>query len=338
MRAWICLFALLMAACSQEAPETSTPAEPVPPAHEDTVAWSVSAQASKTEIQVGETLDLEITVRHPVGQEFLIATGGNLEPFELVERVDAEPTSPVEDHVTLRLAAYRLPGDLTVPAIKVEYRNESGELASLETETIPVTLVTSLTPDVTDIHDIKPPIADIPIPWEWGWLWWLSGVLAAAAIAYLLYKVYRRFTRKRSESMAAPPPRPLLPPEVEAEAALRRLAEAGWLKKGEVRRFYIELAEIMKRYAGRRYGVPFLERTTPEIQKDLRRAGIPREAQNQLDRILVTADVVKFARVIPPEEASNRMIPESFRFIQETKPAPAPPGEEAVETVENTQR
>jgi hypothetical protein len=331
MRAWIGLLALLMAACSQEAPETSTPAEPVPPAHEDTVAWSVSAQASKTEIQVGETVDLEITVRHPAGQEFLIATGENLEPFELVERVDAEPTSAVEDHVTLRLAAYRLPGEITVPPVKVEYRSDSGELASLETEPIPVKLVTSLTAEVTDIHDIKPPIADIPIPWEWGWLWWLLGALAAAAIAYLLYKVYRRFTRKRSESMAVPPPPPLLPPEVEAETALRRLAEAGWLKKGEVRRFYIELAEIMKRYVGRRYGVPFLERTTPEIQKDLKRAGIPREAQNQLDRVLVTADFVKFARVIPPEEESNRMVPESFRFIEETKPRPAPAPEDVAE-------
>ena len=65
-------------------------------------------------------------------------------------------------------------------------------------------------------------------------------------------------------------------------------------------------------------------------------AGIPREAQNQLDRILVTADFVKFARVLPPEEESNRMVPESFRFIEETKPRPPVP--ELVETVGKAQR
>ncbi|MGH6690395.1 MAG: hypothetical protein ACREF4_06930, partial [Gammaproteobacteria bacterium] len=92
------------------------------------------------------------------------------------------------------------------------------------------------------------------------------------------------------------------------------------------------------RYAGRRYDVPFLERTTPEIQKDLKRAGIPREAQNQLDRIMVTADFVKFARVIPPEEESNRMVPESFRFIEETKPAPAPPALEEATVGESSTR
>ena len=310
------------------------PTEETSPVSNELVEWAVTAQPGATEIQVGETLDLDVTVRHPVGEEFLIAAGDNLAPFELVERVDhmgGEPSSPVETRVTLRLAAYQLPGEITVPPIKVEYRNESGELASIETQPIPITLGTSLTPEVTDIHDIKLPIADIPIPREWGWLWWLLGALLVAAVAYLLY---RRFLRKQPESIAEPPPPPLPPPEVEAEAALRRLVEAGWLKKGEVRRFYIELAEIMKRYTGRRYGVLFLERTTPEIQKDLKRTGIPREAQSQLDKILVISDFVKFARVIPPDEESNRMVPESFRFIEETKPAPPPPTlDEVAETV-----
>jgi hypothetical protein len=319
------------AACGQQ------PAEQPAPVSDQPVEWSVTARPGATEIQVGETLDLEVTVRHPADSEFLIATGDNLAPFELVERVEhadegsSETSSPVESHVTLRLATYQLPGEIAVPPIKVEYRNESGELVSIETEPIPIALGTSLTPEVTDIHDIKDPIADIPIPREWGWLWWLLGALLVAAVAYLLY---RRFSRKQPESMVEPPPLPLLPPEVEAESALRRLVEAGWLRKGEVRRFYIELAEIMKRYAGRRYGVPFLERTTPEIQKGLKRTGIPREAQSQLDKILVTSDFVKFARVIPPDEESNRMVPESFRFIEETKPAPPPPTvDEVAETV-----
>ena len=319
MRAFLGFALLLMVACHQGSEEPSTP---VP---EGPVAWSVTAQANKTEVQVGEALDLEITVRHPAGEEFLIATGDNLAPFELVERVDREPESPVESHVTLRLAAYRLPGEIAIPPVEVEYRDESGELASISTESIPIAVVSSLTPQVTDIHDIKPPIADIPVPREWAWLGWLIGGLLAAAVAYLLY---RRFARKASESIAAPAPPPLPPPDVEAEAALRRLVEAGWLQKGEVRRFYIELAEIMKRYAGRRYGVSFLERTTPEIQKDLKRAAISREAQAELDKILVTADFVKFARVIPPEEESNRMVPESFHFIEQTKPAPPAAAEE----------
>jgi len=321
MRAWPVLGLLAaLAACGQE------PAEQAASIPQGPVEWTVTAHPEKNEIQVGETLNLELTVRHPADAEFLIATGENLAPFELVERVDAEPASPVESRLTLRIAAYRLPGDVTIPPIKVEYRNGSGELASLETAPIPITLVTSLTPEVTDIHDIKDPIADIPIPWEWGRLWWLLGGLLAAALAYLLY---RRFWGKKPEVTSVSLSAPLPPPEVEAEAALRRLVEAKLLEKGQVRRFYIELAEIMKRYAGRRFGVPFRERTTAEIQKDLRRAGLPAVEKDRLDRILVTSDFVKFARIVPPEEESNRMVPEAFRFIEETKRKPPPPPEVA---------
>jgi len=334
VRVGLGIFFLVAAACQHPAEQPS--AAPTPPA--GPVEWSVSAQVSKTEVQVGEAVEVEVTVRHPEGQEFLIATGDQLEPFELVERIDdveGEPESPVEDHIQLRLAAYQLPGDIAIPPIQVEYRTESGELASLETEPIPIALVSSLTPEVAEIHDIKPPIAEILVPREWGWLWWVLGAILVAAATYLLYK---RFFRRKPESVTVPAPPPLPPPDVEAEAALRRLAEADWLKKGELRRFYIELSEIMKRYAGRRYGVPFLERTTPEIQKDLKRAGIAREAESELDKILVTSDFVKFARVVPPDEESNRMMPQSFRFIQETRPVPPPPasstGEEISETAD----
>lgn len=120
--------------------------------------------------------------------------------------------------------------------------------------------------------------------------------------------------------MAEPLPPPLPPPEVEAEEALRTLVEARLLETGKVRQFYIELSDIMKRYAGRRFAVPYLERTTSEIQRDLRVAGITQERQVRLDRILVTSDLVKFARIVPPDDESNRMVPEGFRFIDETKP------------------
>jgi hypothetical protein len=298
-------------ACRQEPEEQPAP---IPEAAGD---WAVAAQADKTEIQVGEALTLDVTVRHPAGAEFLLATGENLAPFELVERVDEDSTNPMESRLRLRIAAYRLPGDITIPPLKVEYRDESGELASIETAPIPISLVTSLTPEVTDIHDIKDPVADIPVPGRWGRLWWLLAALLAAAMAYLLY---RRFRKRQPELLAEPMPERLPPPEVEAEEALRKLVEARFLEMGKVREFYIALSEIMKRYAGRRFGVPYLERTTGEIQKDLRVAGIPQEGETKLDKILITSDLVKFARIVPPDEESNRMVPEGFRFIDQTKP------------------
>lgn len=314
MKRWL-VFGLLMglAACADEPVKQES--VPVP---EGSGEWTVGARADKTEIQVGEALTLDVAVRHPAGAEFLLATGGdNLAPFELVEQIEQDSTEPTESRVKLRIAAYRLPGEIAIPPIKVEYQSESGELASVETQEIPILLVSSLTPEVTEIHDIKSPMADIPVPGRWGRLWWLLAALVVAVLAYLLY---RRFWKKGAELMAEPLPPPLPPPEVEAEEALRTLVEARLLETGKVRQFYIELSDIMKRYAGRRFAVPYLERTTSEIQRDLRVAGITEERQVRLDRILVTSDLVKFARIVPPDDESNRMVPEGFGFIDETKP------------------
>ncbi len=319
MKRWLVLGLLMgLAACADEPVKQES--VPVP---EGPGEWAVAARTDKTEIQVGEALTLDVAIRHPVGAEFLLATGGDyLAVFELVEQMEQDSTEPTESRVKLRIAAYRLPGEIAIPPIKVEYQSESGELASVETQEIPISLVSSLTPEVTEIHDIKSPMADISIPGRWGRLWWLLVALVVAALAYLLY---RRFRKKGTELMVEPLPPPLPPPEVEAEEALRTLIEARLLETGKVRQFYIELSDIMKRYAGRRFAVPYLERTTSEIQRDLRVAGIGQEWQVRLDKILVTSDLVKFARIAPPDEESNRMVPEAFRFIDETKPRVAVP-------------
>ena len=314
MKRWLVLGLLIaFAGCADEPAQKES--VPVP---EGPGEWAVAARADKTEIQVGEALTLDVAIRHPAGAEFLLATGGDkLTPFELVEQIEPDSTAPTESRVKLRIAAYRLPGEVAIPPIKVEYQNESGELASVETQPIPIALVTSLTPEVAEIHDIKGPMADLPVPSRWGRLWWLLAALVVAALAYLLY---RRFRKKGAELLGEPLPPPLAPPEVEAEEALRRLVEARLLETGKVRQFYIALSDIMKRYAGRRYAVPYLERTTSEIQRDLRGAGIKHEGRMGLDKILVMSDLVKFARIRPPDDESNRMVPEGFRFVDETKP------------------
>lgn len=316
MRRLIVLASLVVLASCGDKPDEA-PAIPEGP-----YEWGASATADKAEIQVGEDLSVQITVHHPPGAEFLIPSGAELEPFELIERVDETPASPVESRITLTMAAYRLPGEIAVPAIQVEYRDESGEMTSIETAPIPIRLVTSLTPDVTDINDIKGPVEDLPVPGRWGNLWWLLLALLAAIIAYL---VYRKLRKDRTAPMTAVPAAPPLAPEIEAEKALRKLADARLIEQGRALEFYTALAEILKRYSGRRFSVPYLERTTTEVLTDLKQTRLKYDSMEILRGILRAADLVKFARVAQADEESQRMIPEAFRFVKETKPQPAPP-------------
>ena len=294
--------------------EPSKVATPVP---EGPIEWSVIAAADKNELQVGEDLSVQLTIQHPADEEFIVPVGEELQPFELIERIDETPASPIETVITLRMGAYRLPGEVAVPPIKVEYRDASGEMAAIETEPIPINLVTSLSPDITDINDIKEPIEDLPVPTNWSLLWWLLAALLAALVAYYLY---RRFRKEDEAAVESRPAAPAIPPDVEAEQALRELANKRLLEQGRDLEFYTALAEIMKRYAGRRFQVPYLERTTLEVMGDLKQTRLDYEKSLRVRGILNVADIVKFARVKIPEEGSERMIPEGFRFVDETRP------------------
>jgi hypothetical protein len=300
---------LVLACCSREE-------APAPP--EGPVEWSLSASADKTEVPVGGDVLLTLVLRHPPEGRFVSPPDTAFAPFDVIERTE-EKVSPTLTRLLIRLAAFRLPGEVEIPALTVQYQKEGG-VESLSTEAIPVPIVTSLTPEVTEIHDIKEPV-DLMVPRDFRLLGWLLLALLAALVAYLIYRKLRKTPGPVETPLPAPP---LPPPDVEAEAALRRLSEKGLIKKGELGAFYTELSEIMKRYAGRRFEVPYLERTTSEVLVDLRAKKLGAETISDLRAILEASDLVKFAKFLPEASHAEGALAEARSWIQKTRPAAEP--------------
>lgn len=289
---------------------------PPPVVPEGPVPWSASASVDKSRVQVGEDLTLTLVLRHPTGGRFVVPPDTAFEPFDVIGR-DEVGVSAVETHLRIRLAAFRLPGEVEIPALQIPYQKD-GEVESLALDPIPVAVVTSLTPDVKDIHDIKDPV-DLEVPRDFRLLWWLLAALAAALAAYLIY----RKLRKDPESVKSPIlPSPLPPPEVEAEGALRRLEEKDLVRRGEMKQFYTELSEIVKRYTGRRFEVPYAERTTTEVLSDLKPRKLAPDALADLRRLLDAADMVKFAKLAPASSQAEDSLALARRWIEITRPVP----------------
>ena len=89
------------------------------------------------------------------------------------------------------------------------------------------------------------------------------------------------------------------------------------VEKAQYRLFYTELTEIMKRYAGRRFEVPYLERTTSEILTDL----APKEAAaSALAPILQVSDLVKFAKEVPQAELARKSYEQARELVRWSRP------------------
>jgi hypothetical protein len=286
--------------------------EPAPEIPDGPVAWSVSAASSTSEVQVGDDFTFTLTLTHPPEGDFVPPSAADFEPFAVLETW-SESVSPVETRLHFRLAAYQLPEDLEVAPLEIRYRDETGEMASAETELVAVSVVTSLTADVTDIHDIKDPMA-LAVPRDWSLLLLLLLALLLSLLAYIIYRKFRKDTEDEPAPAWVPPPRPA---HEEAEAALARLAEKGLIEKGEVALFYTELTDIMKRYAGRRFDVPYLERTTEEVLSDLAAKEGPAQP---LAAILEIADLVKFAKQMPEEQQGRSSLTMALHLVRDTRP------------------
>ena len=307
MKARLLLLLTLAAACREQ---------PAPVLPDGPIEWSATATADKNEVQVGEDLTLTLTVTHPAGGDFVPPSAADFEPFEVIGRTEEE-VSLVESRFVYRLAAYRLPEDLEVPALSLRYRDEGEELAELETAPIPVKLVTSLTPEVTDIHDIKDPLT-LELPRDPRLLLWLLAALLAALVAYLIYRKFRREPEETNVVFEPPLPRA----DLEAEAALKRLAEKDLPAKGELAAFYAELSDIMKRYTGRRFEIPYLERTTGEVLFDLQAKRFAGSPEASLRPILEASDLVKFAKSSPASDEAEASFRDAEAFLGRTRPRP----------------
>ena len=67
--------------------------------------------------------------------------------------------------------------------------------------------------------------------------------------------------------------------------------------------------------------MPALEATTPEINKALQQRSL--DPEGSIKTILETADMVKFAKAVPPAEVHPQALQQVRAFVLETrKPAP----------------
>ena len=162
-----------------------------------------------------------------------------------------------------------------------------------------------------DIRDIVPPVL---IPSGWAWVGWTLLVLAAAALAGLAW----RWWRKRKIIRAIPP---IIPPHVRAR---QRLEEALALLD-QPRQFCICVSDTVRLYLEERFDFHAPERTTEEFLLELKSTELLLSDQKEsLGEFLTRCDLVKFARYEPARRELLDLHGSALRLVEETAPKPEP--------------
>lgn len=162
-----------------------------------------------------------------------------------------------------------------------------------------------------DYYDLKD-ILQVKRPW-WFWPAWIAaGLLVLALIIWLILYLRNKGSARGSA------PAPSIPPHLEAQKSLEQLAREELWQKGEIKAYYSQLVDILRRYLERRYGIKAMESTAGEVADKIRPLNITEELSQELRQMLEQSSLVKYARWNPRDTENERAWQLVRDFVGET--------------------
>jgi len=299
---------------------------------------TVASRVDKSRIKIGDLIRYTVTVTHPKAVDARTpGTGANLGGFEIRNYSVPEPKEKkgvVVSEYEYTISTF-FPGEFVIPPLPVAYK-VPGDTAVhvIATPSIKIVVESMKPSEAGDIKDIKPPV-EIPLNW---WLLLMKAgigllVVGLAVGGFLLYRRWK--SGKGILPVRGEPPKP--PHEIALEA-LDRLKASDLLEKGEIKLFYIELSEIIRRYIGGRYFVVAMEMTTTEVLDGLSSANLHEGDFELFKAFFHRCDWVKFAKYIPKTEETTETLQSAYDIVHRTKIILTPAAEEEMETIASAEK
>ncbi|MFZ4105236.1 hypothetical protein [Flavobacterium sp.] len=208
-------------------------------------------------------------------------------------------------------------GKFTIPRIAILINGKPTFSDSLKVEVFNVK-VDTLKQKMYDVKDVAQA--------ETSSNWWkyLLGILFLVGIAALAYWLIRKYQNRPKEEKI------LYTSAIEkATSLLQQLETKELWQKGEVKSYYSELTNIARNYIEEEIEIPAMESTTSELIAGLRRVANQKKLKlsaatlENLEKVLMQADLVKFAKVKPLDfeiEEDKKRISSSIVTIHKAIP------------------
>lgn len=275
---------------------------------------SLKAEIDRQQALVGDHLSLTVTLiadsnaaidSMPIGE-----TIGDFDVLNMQYELSAHESGALKHVISLTVAAYKT-GQLWIPQLSVTVIEPDSTATELSTDSLGV-MIESLTAgdSIADIKGLKPPAyfgSRFP---------WLYVAIAVAVVALIAYWIWRK--RKQVKEEVEVKPVDTRPVWVIAEEALKRLRESDLLPDGKFKLFYLELTNILRVYIESRFGVDALESTTSELRVALSGIGLGQDEHDLLFDLFDSADLVKFAKMIPEVSQAEADFQKGWQFVQST--------------------
>ncbi len=278
----------------------------------------VESRLDRREILIGDVVRYSVVVTRD--QEMVVTMpplAVNLGQFEIRDYQVHEPVKRGErvvEQTDYLLSTFET-GEFVIPALDILYRMDP-DTTGYRLKTEPLTIqVKSLNPDEAgDIRDVKPVLTPSR-QWPVRIMLSLAVVLFLSVAGYFFWRRYRR-TGESLLPAFRKPERPIHEVTLESLAALR---SSDLLAKGEVKAYYTEFSDIVRRYIRGRYFIDAPEMTTSQLQLTMAKEEIGEKVVASVSEMLRLCDLVKFAKFIPEPAVHSEIIDRAVELVQSTQ-------------------
>lgn len=329
---------------------------------------SIETHAEPTTITIGDKIKYTVVITHDPGIEIeWPGAGAELGQFQITDYELGDETKTDEGKIRRKITYYISTydtGEWTIPPTAIAYMIDDS-VHYLRTEPIKITVKSILSEEdwarirsftetdtqyagmeqqigaaralkmakeelLKDVTEVEKIPRD---PKFWIGLGIVALLLGALVYGFIYWRKHRG-EKGGIFSLSAPK----VPPHEAALAELAALLASQHIAKHEFKEYYSKLSEILREYIERRIGVQALELSTFETMQNLENSDFPLDA-DQLDcvhEILSRSDLVKFAKLTPPEDWHLETVEMAKSFVDETKPEEPKPETEEGETPAKT--
>lgn len=272
-------------------------------------AWAqssskVTSGIDTTSIKIGEQIQYSITVEADSTDIVHFPEGQTFSPLETVEAIMQDTIKDKNKVILQRIYALTQfdSGAYTIPPQRIAINEQPFFTDSFRIKVADVAVDTTK----QKMFDIKPLIeVDKSYAKIWKWLLWIIlGLLLVGGLVYWFFLRKKPLTEEEKEA--------LLPPYDRALLELKKLENSKYLIHDEYKKYYSELTDIVRSYLEEDVHVSALESTTGqliaklEMLKDAGELNLEDETITQFEKILRTADLVKFAKSKPSTSVAEQ--------------------------------
>jgi hypothetical protein len=284
-------------------------------------AQTVSAQlkADSNHLLIGDFLNVQLTVKHSAGVSVTLPTlTDSLGNMDLIGQSKTDTVTEGNNILLTKaftVSAYDS-GEFHAGPFMVLYMTNSGVVDTVFSNPVAVWVNTLNVDTSKPIKPIKAPL-DVPYTWQEFTYYIIAGIalLVSLILGWLLWRKYRK-----NKPVVEERPKPKDPPHVWAKKELKKLEEEKLWQQDAVKQYYSRLTEILRLYLEYRYNWLALESTTEEIITEIGKYPVNDVAKNLLLEILQSADLVKFAKVLPAPDVNTKAMANAKDFIDVTAP------------------